>query len=97
VAVGLSLPPWQPVSPSVSDEQGASVLSQPMQQQTSQSGLATLDAKLVSGTVQPSFQESPQFYEAGNPYPVPTEQTQVTSTPSTNHDRMPTPTATTAP
>ena len=97
VVIGLSLPPWQPLSSAVSDEQETSVLSHPMQQQTSQSGLATLDSKLVSGTVQPSFQDSPQFFEEGNPYPIPQEQTQVTSTPSASHDRTPTPTATSAP
>ena len=89
VAIGLALPPWQPSSAAESEEVEISDLSELSQRQTSAAGLATLDAKVASGTAQPSIEELPEFDETSSAYPELVESNRMNmpedKTPSASH------------
>jgi hypothetical protein len=68
VVIGLSTPPWQPYLAAAEVPIQNEPLDEVFQQQTAESGLNSLEAKIESGTVQPSYQGIPF-----TPYPVGTQ------------------------
>ena len=87
VAIGIVLPPWR-LSPAVESEDAESyALSEVSQKQTSVAGLATLDAKVASGTAQPSVEELPEFDATNAAYPELVESNQM----NISEDKVPSP------